>query len=178
MFEKKCQTLPNASAKDHCNENRVTDRQCRGAGVISGFCGRLGSRNVPFLAFCVLYPCLTKLQHPQAYMLPAPKLPPDPPSRPTKNSTQVQVDPLCLSPLQLALLICALGADSNRDVFPSTRTTKAETNLTSRLNALFSMYNEKAATEDRNMAESWKSDADGALLAVRSCFLYFPMDVH
>jgi hypothetical protein len=39
------------------------------------------------------------------------------------------------------------------------------------------MYNEKAATEDRNMAESWKSDADGALLAVRSSFLYFLMDV-
>ena len=110
-------------------------------------------------------------------MLPAPKLPPDPPSPPTKNSTQVQVDPLCLSPLQLAILTCASGADSNRDVFPSTRTTKAETNLTSRLNALFSMYNEKAATEDRNMAESWKSDADGALLAVRSSFLYFLMDV-
>ncbi|KAI0247240.1 hypothetical protein BJV78DRAFT_1380586, partial [Lactifluus subvellereus] len=58
-----------------------------------------------------------------------------------------------------------IGADSIRDVFPSTRTTKAETDLTNRLNVLFSMYNEKAATEDRNTAESWKSDADGALLA-------------
>ena len=160
------------------HENRVTDRQCRGAGFISGFCGRLGSRNVPFLAIPCPLPMSHKTASSPGLHAPGPKITSRPPVPPTKNLTQVQVDPLCLSPLQLAILTCASGADSNRDVFPSTRTTKAETNLTSRLNALFSMYNEKAATEDRNMAESWKSDADGALLAVHSCFLYFPMDVH
>jgi hypothetical protein len=48
-----------------------------------------------------------------------------------------------------------------------TRTTGAVTDFTGRLNALFSMYNEQAESQDRNMVERLKGEADGMLHAVR-----------
>jgi hypothetical protein len=38
---------------------------------------------------------------------------------------------------------------------------------------IFSMYLEMAGEEDKKMVEGWKADADGILIFVRLCVLYF-----
>jgi len=48
-------------------------------------------------------------------------------------------------------------------------TSQQESNFGDGSGPLFSMYIEMAEEEDKKMAESWKADADGILVFVRSC---------
>jgi hypothetical protein len=56
-----------------------------------------------------------------------------------------------------------------------TRMTGAVTDFTSRLNNLFSMYNEQAENQDQKMVERLKDGADGVLHAVRDTFTFSRM---
>ena len=51
---------------------------------------------------------------------------------------------------------------------PTSGEPQAESSYTDGSGALFSMYLDRAEEEDRKVAESWKGDADGILVFVRS----------